>query len=72
MIQLRKIRLFIYSPYKQLLIEGFSFIFESNKYKIELTGDSKSIKNSLHWRRKQFNLKALYRDLNAYFIQYNI
>ena len=54
-----------------LNIKELTFVFESNKNKIELPDDSKIITKRLRWRKKLFNLKALYRDFNAYIIRYN-
>ena len=51
--------------------KGLTFAFESNKNRIELPDDSKIITKRLRWRKKLFNLKALYRDFNAYIIRYN-
>ena len=54
---------FIYSLYKQLIKEGLTFKYEAGTHKIELSDDSKTIKKTLQWRKNNFDLHLLYRDL---------
>ena len=70
-VEKKVMSLFIYSLCQKLNNKGVTCVYESNIYKIEFSDDCKTMNKSIHRGKKQFNLKSLNCDLNAYFIWHN-